>query len=248
MQPASRQLWVLLFACAAAAAAILHHVASGAGGDTPDFGSLPAGKARKSAFLAYLRPLIARENARIADERRELEVIAGHLPDLEWLDRYRLHRLAEKYLSDPGGPDVAGTVEALQLRIDEIPESLVLAQAAKESGWGTARFTVHGNNYFGQRCWERGCGIVPDARAPGKRHEVATYESARASVASYLLNLNTNDDYEGLREHRAEIRAAGRSPRGIALAEYLPRYSERRRAYVNEIQSLIELNELEDDS
>jgi Bax protein len=90
--------------------------------------------------------------------------------------------------------------------------------------------------------------MVPRARAPGKRHEVATYDSAQASVASYLLNLNTNEDYEALRERRAELRAAGRSPRGVPLAECLPRYSERRRAYVNEIQSLIDFNELENDS
>jgi len=248
MRPASRQHWILLLAFAATTAAFVHQVASRASSGAPDFGSLPAGKPRKAAFFAYLRPLVAQENARIAEERRELLVIADQLPDLGWFDRYRLRALAAEYLSDPDGLDDAETVQALLPRVDELPESLVLAQAAKESGWGTARFSVHGNNYFGQRCWDPGCGMVPNARAPGKRHEVATYESAQESVASYLHNLNTHDDYEALRERRVELRAAGRSPRGVPLAECLPRYSERRRAYVDEIQSLIDFNELENDS
>jgi len=227
-------------------AALTHQLQRGIANSAPDFRSLRVGETRKTVFFEFLRPLVEQENARITDERRMLLTIAGRLPELGWLDRYRLRRLRDKYLPEGADLDGESLIAALLLRVDVIPESLALAQAAKESGWGTARFAEHGNNYFGQRCWDAGCGLVPRAREAGRRHEVATYASPQASVAGYLLNLNTHEDYAALRSRRSELRAEDESIHGVALAESMAGYSERRRAYVDEIRLLIRLNNLEE--
>jgi len=112
--------------------------------------------------------------------------------------------------------------------VDTIPPSLALAQAANESAWGTSRFARQAHNYYGQWCFEKGCGIVPDRRDANKSHEVAAFDSPRESVARYLHNLNSNS---------APVT-------GIALAAGLGKYSERGADYISELRSMIEFNKL----
>ena len=136
-------------------------------------------------------------------------------------------------------------VETLLRRVDVVPVSLALAQAAKESGWGTSRFVREGNNLFGEWCFEEGCGIVPKARAPGRRHEVRSFESPQASVESYLRNINTHPGYRSLRGARKAQRETRKDLSGVALARELSQYSERREDYVTEVRNLIIGNDLE---
>ncbi len=210
----------------------------------PDFSAYEAGPERKGVFFAFLRPLIEIENAAITTERSELLTLQRKRA-LSRGDRRHLHALAEKYAVETDGDDEQAIIETLLLRVDTIPLALALAQAAKESGWGTSRFAATGNNYFGERCFVAGCGIVPGNRVPGLRHEVTRFPNPRASVASYLRNLNSHREYQALRNYRAAQRSAGTTPSSVEMATWLNSYSERREDYIEEIQSLIRYNHLE---
>jgi Bax protein len=208
----------------------------------PDFAAYPAGEARKQAFFDYLGPIIDRENETRAERRARLL----KLRDGFWTkrDRVFVDRLADFYEVEDGLSEQE-LLTALLEHVDTIPRSLALAQAAKESAWGTSRFAVVGNNYFGQRCYSKGCGLVPRDRARGAKFEVRRFPSAEAAVASYMNNINGHREYAALRDYRARQRRLGEPVSGLAAAEQITRYSERRQAYVEEIKGLIRFNGLD---
>ena len=152
--------------------------------------------------------------------------------------------LADEY-EVPGRHARGALIDTLLMHVDTIPVSLVLAQAATESAWGTSRFAREGNNYFGQRCFAPGCGLVPAERSADQFFEVRRFDSVQASVTSYMDNINGHREYAPLRAYRAEQRRSGEAVTGIQAAERLTQYSERRQAYVDEIQSLIHFNKLD---
>lgn len=236
----------LLLGGGALAMVLLGIVALASGPGVPDFRDYPAGEPRKRAFLAFTRPIIETENARILHERERLARIAAD-GDIGWLDRRWLNSLADSYALDEEDLDGDAVVDALLLRVDVVPPSLALAQAAKESGWGTSRFAREGFNWFGEWCFDPGCGVVPASRAAGASHEVEAFGSPRESVASYLRNINTHPGYSALRADRAVQRNAGEALSGLRLARHLSQYSERGDAYVREVQQLIRYNRLERD-
>jgi len=199
---------------------------------------------RKQAFFDYLRPIVRYYNERIAEEREWLLDATESGPP-NWLARRRLRELAERYRIDMESVGLEETIELLWRRVDTVPESLVLIQAAKESGWGRSRFAREGNALFGQRCYEEGCGIVPGARTEKSMFEVQSFETAAQSVESYIRNLNTHDRYIVMRRARHQLRQRGADVSGTELAAYLDDYSERGPAYVAEIQSMIRQNDLE---
>lgn len=207
----------------------------------PDFRQFTAGPERKAAFLEFMQPLIEAENERVRQDReRLLAIIADGDPG--FLDRRWLASLAKGYALDEADPEL---LDNLLRRVDTVPLSLALAQSAKESGWGSSRFARNGNNLFGEWCFDEGCGMVPRARSEGRRHEVRTFSSPRESVVSYLENINTHAKYLAFRLERARLRAQGRPLSGTVLADRLSQYSERRDAYVEELQQLIRVNDLE---
>jgi Bax protein len=124
-------------------------------------------------------------------------------------------------------------------RVDIIPVELALIQAAKESGWGASRFARMGYNMYGQRCFKKGCGIVPNDRAEDKVFEVVKFKSVRDSVRSYMHNLNISHAYHDLRTMRFALRENEKVPDGYSLIPGLPLYSERRDAYLVELQDMI---------
>lgn len=136
-------------------------------------------------------------------------------------------------------------IDQLLEHMDLIPAALVLAQAANESAWGTSRFALQANNYFGQWCFSKGCGVVPKQRNDGATHEVARFKSADASVAAYFLNINRNQSYKGLRVIRAKLRKDQKELDAIKLAEGLQHYSSRGDAYIEELQAMIRYNKLQ---
>lgn len=214
----------------------------------PAFHQIEPVAERKRRFFDYLTPLIRAENGRVLEQRARLLAVgtAGALgrrvgaEDARWLGR-----LARDYRLDPKARGVGELVRALLERVDVIPRSLVLAQAAKESGWGASRFARQGNNLFGQWCFEPGCGLVPARRPAGARHEIRSFDSVGASVAAYVHNLNTHPAYRELRARRAELRARGAPLSGLELATGLERYSQQGERYVREVQALIRQNGLE---
>ena len=210
----------------------------------PDFASISNVSEKKRQFFNYLRPYVKRENARL----RELRV---QLQDLLEKKQKRMRISVEEYaflysLYDEFRMEVADSDERhlreLLIRVDILPETLVLMQAANESAWGTSRFAVEGYNFFGQWCFKEGCGLVPQERIEGAYHEVAKFDSPAASIKSYFYNLNTFHTYEPLRQIRARLRKEGKPVRGEALAAGLSAYSERGEEYISEISGMIRFN------
>ncbi|MDT8385055.1 MAG: glucosaminidase domain-containing protein [Gammaproteobacteria bacterium] len=211
---------------------------------TPDFSEFPAGPERKAAFFGYLAPLIEEKNDEIRATRQDLLAWNEHRQSISWWDARQIRHIAKDYRMD--GFDLGSDADwqTLLRRVDAVPASLALAQAANESAWGTSRFSQQGFNYYGQWCFEDGCGMVPELRGPGKNHEVATFDSPADSVASYIDNLNTHDAYHELRTLRSTLAATQQPVTGIALAAGLENYSERGAAYIEELRAMILSNEL----
>ncbi len=200
---------------------------------------------RKVRFFEYLLPLVQVENRRLADVRRRLTYIQEHAQrgrkldteDQSWFDDV----LVEFRLSSGGLWQPRFWQDVFE-RVDEIPETLVLVQAANESAWGTSRFAREGNNLFGQWCFSPGCGMVPAGRPEGEIYEVKRFESVSRSVAGYMHNLNTGHAYAGLRKIRADLRSEGKSVTAAHLTGGLLRYSQRGENYVNELLAMLRIN------
>ncbi len=213
----------------------------------PDFAAIKDVKARKEAFFDYLLPKIYEANDEVARERAWLsslaeQIVGGSLPtDVQLAE---LTKIESRYALADTRDTIVNRVARLLRRVDVVPASLVLAQAAKESGWGTSRFALEGNNYFGIWCFYEGCGLTPRSRLPGRNHEVATFDSVADGVRYYIRTINTHSAYADLRKMRANARQAKQALPGEALANGLVRYSERGMAYVREIQSMIRYNQL----
>ena len=208
----------------------------------PDIAAYESATARKNAFFNYLKPIIEFQNLRILSSRARLqriheELLAGE--SITWTDERWLYNLADEYGIDGNVHSQKDLTAELILRVDVVPVSLALIQAAKESGWGRSRYAEEGNNLFGQWCYLPGCGIVPTQRSEGATHEVRSFDTVSDAVFAYMRNLNTHQSYGALRAQRADIRAAGRIARGAELAESLIFYSERREAYVEEVKAMI---------
>ena len=201
--------------------------------------------ARKTTFLRMLLPIVLAENELLRAERRFLEetFVRGAL-DAAVEPGRSVAGLARRYrvAGDLDDPEMR---EVLLRRVDQVPVALVLAQAANESGWGTSRFAREANNLFGIWTWDSDEGVVPERRRAGQRHRVRVYDDLRASVRSYLRNLNIGHAYTELRKQRAALRAAGQPLDARVLANTLGAYSERGAVYVAEIQQMIEANELD---
>jgi len=207
----------------------------------PDFETYTDVNKKKEDFFNFLLPRVKAANNKIREERSWL---LGLNPDnLSNDDQVRLTELADKYEVEDASNN-SEIIEVLKRRIDVIPASLVLAQAANESAWGTSRFAKQGNNLFGQWCYVKGCGLVPMQRQTNERHEVAKYDDIQGSIESYMRNLNAQFSYADFRTKRAILRKNNKSISGIKLAEGLLKYSTRREAYVHEIQAMIKQNNL----
>jgi len=215
--------------------------------EPPAFTAIEDVAARKRAFFEFLQPIVAAENKVIRVQRERLLRLRERLASGQTLEsdqREWLARLAAVYAAElPRRPTVAD-LDRLLLRVDIVPRSLVLVQAALESGWGRSRFARRGNNMFGQWCFAAGCGMVPARRDPGRAHELARFDSVRDAVHAYLLNLNSFHRYAGFRKLRAEQRRHGQLS-GIALAPGLSAYSEQRDEYVAKVRAMIRANDLE---
>ncbi|MDC8831552.1 glucosaminidase domain-containing protein [Alteromonas gilva] len=207
----------------------------------PDFSEHPAGPERKMAFFSYFKPIIDDVNQEFIADREFVTSVCS--TDDKNADS-QLAELAVKYRIDKVDIENESLCDVLLRRVDIVPPSLALAQAANESAWGTSRFAQQGNNFFGQWCFEKGCGIVPNSRDESKIHEVADFRSPADSVKSYMLNLNGHDAYKSLRSIRQSLRAQNASFSGIELSYGLNKYSERGEEYGEELREMIRFNKL----
>lgn len=214
----------------------------------PDFGSYKDVRKKKEDFFEFLLPMIRNANSAVLAERELVAELASKIRNGETLsnrERSRLSGLLKKYRIKAAGEPSETTVEELLKRVDVVPASLILAQAANESAWGTSRFARQANNFFGIWCFEPGCGITPKYRDDGLTHEVKKFRSVQAGITYYLQTINSNPAYKELRDIRADLRQEQSRVLGVALAQGLARYSERGEAYVDEVQAMIEYNGLQ---
>ena len=129
--------------------------------------------------------------------------------------------------------------------MDEIPVSMAIAQAAKETGWGTSRFAQEGNALFGQWTWS-GEGIKPAGADNDSTHKVMKFNVLQASVKAYQRNLNTHSTYRNFRSARAELREDEKKLDSMVLSEHLDKYAETGKKYVEILKQIIRQNNLED--
>ena len=208
----------------------------------PDFTQYQDVGQKKSAFFDYMLPMVIESNRKTLEQRAEIESFAAK-SELTAAERKKLSQFARQYGLGPE-QEQTDLLQQLLLRVDKVPASLTLSQAAIESAWGTSRFAVKGNNLFGQWCYKKGCGLVPLRRNAGSNHEVAKFASVANSVNAYMRNINTHRAYADLRANRAQLRQAEQDVTGHLLAENLMFYSELREVYVHEVQAVIRINKL----
>ena len=195
-------------------------------------------KKRKEFFIQIILPLILKENNNIRVDRKRLFNIINKSNNTElekkWLSRkYKQYGIPSKDLS------------VLKIRMDEIPVSLAIAQAAKETGWGTSRFALEGNALFGQWTWS-GEGLKPKESEKSEGHKVMKFNVLQASVRAYQRNLNTHSSYQEFRFARAKLRDQGKELDSLILSEFLNEYAETGEKYVEVLQQIIEQNNLKD--
>lgn len=207
-----------------------------------DLRKISAASERKVMFIKATLPLILHVNEIVLQDRNRVlairEQVDHGLPivddDAAWL--------AEMFADYNVTP---GDYDTLLRRVDIIPPSLALAQAAEESGWGTSRFAHEGNALFGQWTFKKAGGLVPRQREEGKTHRVRAFSHLIDGVKAYVANLNRHRAYVRMREMRAEMRANDEPFDGLALAATLDRYSERGQKYIQSIQTIIRANGLD---
>ena len=193
---------------------------------------------RKDFFIQIVLPLILKENNNIKIDRKRLFSIINksNNSNLEkkWLEKkYKQYGIPSKDLS------------ILKIRMDEVPVSLALAQAAKETGWGTSRFAQEGNALFGQWTWS-GEGLKPKDADQNEGHKVMRFNVLQASVRAYQRNLNTHKSYKNFRKARAELRDQGLPLDSLVLSEFLKNYAETGSQYVEVLKKIINQNNLKD--
>ncbi len=193
---------------------------------------------RKEFFIQIVLPLILKENSNIKIDRKRLFSIINKsnntVLEKKWLEKkYKQYGVPSRDLS------------TLKIRMDEVPVSLALAQAAKETGWGTSRFAQEGNALFGQWTWS-GEGLKPKDADKSEGHKVMKFNVLQASVRAYQRNLNTHSTYKDFRQERAKLRDRGEPLDSMILSKFLNKYAETGDQYVEVLQKIIKQNNLQD--
>ena len=195
-------------------------------------------KKRKEFFIQIVLPLIIEENNNIKLDRNTLFTIINKSnnsnSEKQWLEKkYKQYGVK------------SGDLSSLKIRMDEIPVSLAIAQAAKETGWGTSRFALEGNALFGQWTWS-GEGLKPKEAKEGEKHKVMKFNILQASVRAYQRNINTHSTYKDFRKARAKLRDNNKPLDSIELSKHLNKYAETGNQYVEVLQKIIKQNKLQD--
>jgi Bax protein len=206
-----------------------------------DIADEPSVAMRKRVFIKSILPVVLRVNEDILAARKKLKKVRATLDSgmsLTEDQRSWLYQIAERYQTDPyDWPE-------LMARVDIVPPSLAIAQAAEESGWGTSRFAREGNALFGQYTYKATNGMLPEERANGRRHLIRAYSSLVDGVRSYMHNLNYHRAYSEFRAARKWLRNHDELIDGHTLAGELIRYSERGADYVKTLRRIIRANRL----
>ncbi len=199
---------------------------------------IESSKKRKNLFIQIILPLILEENNLILLDRKRLFSILNKnnnsKKEISWLNRkFKQYGVLNK------------DIPTLKIRMDIVPVSLAIAQAAKETGWGTSRFALEGNALFGQWTWS-GDGIKPAGAESDTKHKVMKFKVLKASVRAYQRNLNTHSSYKNFRQLRAQLRDDNEKLDSLLLAEQLDNYAETGKEYTKILKQIINQNSLKD--
>lgn len=184
---------------------------------------------KKALFMQAILPLILEANNEIAQERAmliSLQEIVENKGNLLESQKEWLENLAEKYRLKNFS---YGNLEELLVRVDEIPVSMALAQAAEETGWGRS---------YAARIKNATHGVTLPSG-------VKAYESLVISVKAYMRNLNANPAYKKMRTIRANLRSQNKELCGVQMMDGLYYYSELHQAYIKKVKKHIEHHNLE---
>ena len=203
-----------------------------------DLKSLGDTKQKRELFIKIILPLVLSENEKITEDRKKLFKLLNKnfntAGERVWLKRrFKEYKIDDQDLSK------------LKMRMDIIPVSLALAQAANETGWGTSRFALEGNALFGQWTYSKK-GISPKNQDPDKTHKILQFQILKASVRAYKNNLNTHNAYREFREARAILRQDNDQIIGLHLTKYLKNYASIGMKYVVILEDIIVRNSLTD--
>ena len=199
---------------------------------------IESSKKRKNLFIQIILPLILEENSLILIDRKRLFSILNKnknsKKEINWLNKkFKQYGVLNK------------DIPTLKVRMDIIPVSLAIAQAAKETGWGTSRFALEGNALFGQWTWS-GDGIKPAGAESDTKHKVMKFKVLKASVRAYQRNLNTHSSYKNFRQLRAQLRDDSEKLDSLLLADQLDNYAETGKEYTKILKQIINQNSLQD--
>ena len=203
-----------------------------------DLNQLKNTKKKKETFIKIIMPLILDENNKILENRKKLFKILSKSTNSMGEKRWLKRRFKEYGIKK-------GDITELKVRMDIIPPSIAIAQAAIESGWGTSRFALEGNAMFGQWTWSKN-GIEPTEKSGNQDHKILRFSMLRSSVKAYKNNLNTHNGYKEFREKRAELRKNNKKMSGLKLVNYLHNYAATGKEYTKILKKIIEQNRLTD--
>jgi Bax protein len=203
-----------------------------------DLDRLKNTKKKKDTFIKIVIPLILDENNKILENRKKLFKILNKSTNSTGEKRWLKRRFKEYGIKK-------GDITELKVRMDIIPASIAIAQAAIESGWGTSRFALEGNAMFGQWTWSKN-GIEPTEKSKNKSHKILKFSMLRSSVKAYKNNLNTHNGYKEFREKRAELRKNNKKISGLKLVNYLYNYAATGKEYTESLKKTIDQNGLTD--
>ncbi len=193
---------------------------------------------KKETFIKIVLPLVVAENDKILNDRMKLKKIISKKMTSDKEKLWLRQKLREYKVKN-------SDMKELQKRMDIIPVSIALAQAAKESGWGTSRFALEGNAIFGQWTWT-GQGIEPLNKGKHEGHKILRFPILRASVKAYKNNLNTHKVYSEFREKRSKLRKRNRKIKGTELTDTLDKYAQTGKEYTKILEQIINQNDLSD--
>jgi Bax protein len=202
-----------------------------------DLSAIKSIKEKKETFIQILLPLVVAENEKIKEDRKHLfKILKDNVSEenKKWLNKkYKAYKVSDRSISK------------LLEKIDIIPTSIALAQAAKESGWGTSRFALEGNAIYGQWTWN-GDGIEPLEKTVDQNHKILKFPLLRASVKAYINNLNTHRGYKDFRVKRAELRKQNKKITGLELIHELENYAQTGKEYTRILEQIIKQNDLDE--
>jgi Bax protein len=200
-------------------------------------------KERKNYFFEYIYNITNKENKKILEERSFVKKLLSSKLSTKYFSSSevkKLTKLKEKYrikkLYD---------LKSYMKKIDIIPPSMSLAQAAVESAWGRSRFTKKANNIFGHWTYNPKIGMIPKRRTAGSKHFIRIFNSLQDSMKAYMLNLNRHRAYSSFREKRYQARLKNRNPMGLELSQTMINYSGIGKKYLSILKSVIKKNKLQ---